>query len=802
MKAILILLLISVQTYALELVLNSGKESKTNYAILHVMDAKPFDCQMLVDALETKHYICKISRPISKPIESKKMKLAQIDFYEKEGEFYITVEPKVDSKLVPVEESLYLTTEILGKPKEKLYSHWTILLYEKPLYSEKPVQDSLDFPVEFPKYQKPYIGALDLNGAPISYAQSKDIQLYMDIKQSYKSGYYEGVIKDVKRVLSMFPNSILRRELELFHMRAMDKILSSKVDEKGDLPFNNSDLAAIGKHWTKEFASDENLPEVLMMMTKAYIKLGSKSDTNYFIDILVSEHPDSIFTKRAILLYADNLFIKKEKDKAQKLYLDVLYSAQDLDIASEAAIRLSDHQMDAGKMKEAKDYLLKVLNVNASFLLKDKEASYKLARHLFEHRLYDLAAKVIDLLLDNTPKKDENRPLWIKESGDWHAKANEVQEAYNRYQEYLAEYKNTGDHVQEVTESLDELFFKLKDNNETELLNHYEKLIQNYNNEIGQKALIEKAKILLKQGKYEDVLALQKALSNVPDKFDTKGDELIYEAAKMLAIKQLEQNECQNAVSLIENYKLHIEEAQHEEKLFQCFMRTSRFENAKEISSAHLKDSVLKSRYYWAQRQVHVLYALGKYQEALDFKEDLKTLSFTIREKIGLETIRDLFFAQVKLKNIEGAASLGDSIKILYPDEASNLDIYYEVMKLAMDAKNDLLVVNYAQMILEMQQKFKSNALTPAVELSYIEALRRLERDAEALKIAESLMNKPSIGNKDKIRIYYHAGELSLKLKENAKAKDYFMRCVTTPDTSDNNSWKNICQQNLELLTN
>ena len=37
---------------------------------------------------------------------------------------------------------------------------------------------------KFSKYQKPYIGALDLNGAPISYAQSKDIQLYLDIKTS------------------------------------------------------------------------------------------------------------------------------------------------------------------------------------------------------------------------------------------------------------------------------------------------------------------------------------------------------------------------------------------------------------------------------------------------------------------------------------------------------------------------------------------------------------------------------------------------------------------------------------------
>ena len=239
MKYILIFLLASVQLLALDLILNSGKENKSNYAILHIIDAKPFSCQTIPDALDKKHYICKISRPISKPIESKKMKLAEIDFYEKDGEFYIAIDPKVDSKLVPVEESLYDTSEILTKPKEKLYAHWTLLLQEKPLYEQKEVYDALDFPVEFPKYQKPYIGALDLNGAPISYAQSKDIQLYLDIKQEYESGYYDSVVKDVKRVLTLFPNSIFRSELELYQMRSMDKVISAKSDDKGDtLGFN------------------------------------------------------------------------------------------------------------------------------------------------------------------------------------------------------------------------------------------------------------------------------------------------------------------------------------------------------------------------------------------------------------------------------------------------------------------------------------------------------------------------------------------------------------------------------------
>jgi hypothetical protein len=797
MKHIFLLLAAaSVQLFALELVLNSGKENKINYAILHIMDARPFDCETIPDAFDKKRYLCKIERPIDKPVESKKMKYADLDFYEKEGAFYLAIDPKFDSKLIPVQESLYETTEILTKPKQDRYTHWTILFQDKPLFTQKVPYDAIDFPVVYTKNEMPYVGALDLNGKPISYAQSKDIQLYLDVKKDYEHGDYTGVVKNVKRILSAFPNSIFRSELELYEMRSMDKAMSALTEDTGNLEFNENDIVEIAKRWSKEFASDENLPEVLMLMTKAYLKMGSKADANYTLDILVSEHPDNLFTKKTILLYADNLFVKKEKDKAMKLYLDVLYSAQDIDVASEAAIRLSDHQMDAGKLQEAKEYLLKVLNVNANYLLKDPSSSYKLAKRLYEHKLYDLAASVSDLLLANMPKKADNRELLLKESGDWHAKANEVEKAHERYQEYLSEYKNNGEYVQQVRESLDELFFKLKENNETKLAQYYDKLIEEYHNEIGQKALLEKANLLLKQKRYEEVLALQDALSKLPDRFDLKPEELIYEAAKRLTLEMLGKDDCRRAVELIETYKVQITQADEEPKLFQCFMRQSRFDRAQEISHAHLKDPSLQDRYAWTQREVQALYKMERYKDALAFKEDLKTLTFSLRQKIALATIRDLFFSYAKLNDLNGASSLAEGIKILYPDDASTMDIYYEIVKMAADAKNDLLVVQYAQIVLQMQAKFKSSAYSPTLELSYIESLKRLERNDEALKVAQSLLAQ-NIGGKDKIQLLYQAGELSLKKSEKAAAKNYFEQCTKMTEAS---SWKAICQQNLDLL--
>lgn len=796
MKSLLIFLLVSVQLCALEIVLNSGKESKVTYAILHLIDGEPFYCEALSDAFDKKKYVCKVNRPIQKQIEPKSMKYAEINFFEKDGAFYIAVDPKMVSRLVPVEDVLYDTKEILKKPKAERYTHWTILFEEKPLYEEKKTYDSLDFPIVYPKTQMPYVGALDLNGKPISYAQSKDIQLYLDIKKEFEKGDYQSVIKNVKRILTLYPSSIFRSELELYQIRSMDALLSKRTEDSPELSFNENDLVDVAKRWSKEFTSDENLPEVLMMLTKAYIKLGSKSDTNYFLDILVSEHPDNLFTKKTILLYADNLYKKKEKDKAMGLYMDVLYSAQDLDVASEAAIRLSDYQMDAGKMKEAKEYLLKVLNVNEKFLLKDPMASYKLAKRLYEHKLYDLAARISDLLLASLPKNAENKELLLKESGDWHAKANEIDAANARYQEYLAAYKNNGEFTNAVSESLDALFFKTKENNETVLENYYDKLIEKYSNDIGQKALLEKANLLFKQKRFTDVLALEEALSKVPDNFEIKPAELIYGSAKALALNALQKEDCQEMINFVEQYKLQLSDMNNDAALFKCFMRTSRFDRAHELSSTHLKDKALQSRYEWAQREVQVLFRLGKYKEAIDLKEDLKTLTFSLHQKIDLQTIRDLFFSYMKLNNLDGAASLAESIKLLYPNDTSAMDMYYEVVKVANESKNDLLLVKYAELIISMQKQFKTAVYTPSVELSYIDSLKRLGRDSEALKVVEELLPK-IFNNKDKIRALYQAGELTMKLQQMDKAKNYFTQCVAV---NENSSWKTICQQNLELL--
>jgi len=790
-KQLLLLILFTTQLFCLTIVLNSAKVSGKSYAILHVEDDEPVDCQVIPQNLDKKIYLCRFNKVVKTPIEPKKMSLVDIDFLEKEKEFYLRIEPKVKSKLVITQDSLFVNAEVSDKVKPGTIKHWNILLYEKSPFPKKSSNEKINFPIMYSKNVKPYVGALDLNGVPISYVQSKDIKLYLKLKKSYNNEKYLDVVEDSISVVNKYPQTIFKSEFMLYRLRAIDMGMDEN-DGKIANQFDGNDIVSEGKAWIKSFPSDNNIPEVLMLIAKAYLKMGFKSDANYFMDILITEHEDSPFTKKAILVFADSLYNTREKEQAIKLYLDVLYSAKDLDIAAEAAIRLSDKEMNRGKTDKARVYLLKVLEANHEYLLKDKEESYEFAKKLAQNKLYDIAAKVADVLIPNLTKSDENREFLVRDSGLWHAKANDIKEAYDRLQQYLKEYKY-GDYKEDVQTSLDELFFELNETNETKLANYYDELIEKYQNKIGDKAVVEKAKLLLSQERYEDVLKMQSSLEYISENNSTS--QYVTTASNALVILALKDDKCTQAVSYIEKYKLDLEQFDSSE-IFDCFIRTSRYTRAKNLSENYIKEGTLKSRHEWMQNYLLSLYRLNKHANVVSIGEDIIKMSKSLKTKPQSDTLQMLFFSLMKLDRFEKAIDIAKQIEENSPNELKNSDVYIKIVQRAKDDRNDLLLKEYANKIIALQKKYKSNAYTPDVELSLIGALQRLEKTKEALVVAKGLLKK-KISLKQQTRAYYNAGELSMKLNKNKEAREYFEKCKNVKTES---SWKDICEQNLKLL--
>jgi len=795
MKFILLIPFLTFQLYALNIYVNSAKENGLPYAILHIIDKEPVDCQVVPLALDKKDYICQFKKIVKTPIKTKRLRLVDIDFLEKKKEFYIKITPKVDSRLIPINETLYNTKEVSDEVRSKNTKHWVILLYEKPPFGKKLKNDGINFPIVYDRFLKPYIGPVDLNGKPIAYAKSKDINYYLDIQNEFKKGDFEGVVKDVDKVLKLYPNSIFKSDMLLYKLRVIDKSIEQNLAPVTN-NFTNTDVANLGKAWIREFPSNENIPQVLMILVKDYLRIGSSADVNYFLDILVTEYQDSIFTKRAILYFADSLFAKNKKDKAIKLYQDVLYSVKDMDVASLAAIKLTKSSINIGKILEAKKYLLKVLNANKKFLLKDKVSSHALSTDLAANGLYAVAAIINDLLYKNTNKNNrDTRELLLKESGDWYAKANKVNKAYARYKEYKTTYKD-GLYVDEVNRALDSLFFKLKETNTTKLAKYYDVLISRYNNGIRDKAVIEKTKLLLKERKYKQVLKMQKMLETAVDKNSSVAKDLLNSAATVLLFNDLKNKDCKKSVDLIEKYNLDINSVDDVDALYKCLLVNARYKKAQMLIKNKITSKNMSQNFKWLQKEIEIDAKLRKFDDIIKLKNDLFKLSKLVKKSILSKTYRYIFDSYFAKKQYNKALNMLDLLDKSKPNNVKNLDSYYKVIGYAIDNRDDLLLIKYAQKIIDIQEKDGLSLYTPEIEFAYIGALKRLTKYAKAYKIALNL-NTKSVQQTYQSRILFELGELSMKLKNTKSAKEYFSRCSSLK-TKD--SWSKLCKDSLKLF--
>ena len=795
MKYIFLVFIFTAQLFALDIYLNSAKENNLPYAILNITNDKPIVCSTIHLPLDKKNYICKFKKIVKNRINEKKLRLVNIDFIEKKDAFYIKIVPKFNSQMVALNDILYNTKEVNTLKITKKSKHWSILIYKKYPFGKKGNIDGIDFPITYDKYLRPSVGPVDLNGAPIAYAKSQDINYYLDIQDEFNNRDFISVIRETDRTLKQYPRSIFKSDLLLYKLKAIDESIEKNISPVSD-QYTNNDVAKLAKSWMREFSSNENLPEVLFILVKNYLRARSSSDVNYFLDILVTEHKDSPYTKRAILYYADSLYKKNNKNKAVKLYENVLYSAKDMDIASIAAIRLANSKINSGNAQEAKQYLSKVLKANKKYLLKDKDATARLAFKLASNGLQGIAATINDLLLDNiSANQRDTKELLLKRAGDWYLASKNTSKAYARYMQYKKEYKD-GIYINEVNKAIDRLFFKVRETNETKLANYYDVLISKYHNDIKDKAVIEKAKLFLKHGKYQKIIDMKKMLVAADDKNSTIAKELIEKSATMLIDKNLKNGGCQKVARLIESNSIDYDKIKSSKNLFKCFLITARYKKASKLASYKIHSKKLEEKFIWLENSVKAYAKMQKFDEIIALRDDIFSLSKIIKKQANNSTYRALFDAYYYKKMYNKTLNIVKEIDVYWPNDIKNLEIYYKVLSYANDTKNDFLLSQYAKKILNIEKKYKIYTYSPKVDFFYIVSLKRLSKIKEAKKIAEDLM-KVELSYKDKSRALFELGELSYKLKETKKAKEYFVKCSKI---KTDNSWKKLCKNSLTLF--
>lgn len=167
-----------------------------------------------------------------------------------------------------------------------------------------------------------------------------------------------------------------------------------------------------------------------------------------------------------------------------------------------------------------------------------------------------------------------------------------------------------------------------------------------------------------------------------------------------------------------------------------------------------------------------------------------------MKQKASYDALKYIFFSYLRKNNLDKALEIAKTIAKERQGDLRNSDIYNAIVREATFSQDDLLLSEYAKKVIELQEKYKKYVQTPSVEFSYINALKRLNRDKEALKVAQKLVTQ-KIEAKELTKAYYYIAEISLKLDDLKTAKDYFQKCSEAKEKS---SWQDICKQNLKLL--
>ena len=763
--------------------INILRDNNQTYSIIHLRDSADIVCEVKMNDAFKDILICEFLGESLKKRELVENRFFKLDFSSKA----VRITPKYHFDYYPFQETFIRDNELHAKSTNR-YPHWIVVGYEKTtdIYHKKS-KTGLGFPIEFASSAFPSIGELDFDLNPI--VKTSNASALVKIKEAYRRKQYRKVLQLVEQ-FSDEEKTVFTDEAKLYKIRALDKIINdarTKEDDDGLDPMEIVDLAEV---WVEDNPSSVILPEIYMIVAKTYLKMGRANKAKKYLDILENEYTKSRYNFLAKLTQADKIYKIKSKDEGISLFKKVLYGTEDFDIASMAAMRLSEAYLAKQEVKKAKDFLEKVVESNSAFIITHANDAYALAKRFADNNESNLslqvALKVQKNLKDSMIDEDELK----KNIAFWYEKSSNIDMAVQLYKAYLDEEKY-GRYRDFISERLDKSMVNSTEENETKKLAFLESVMQKYKGEgIYAKALLAKADIYLKNGKFEKILSLKEDLKKYG------GEALLKEVAKKEQERLYEEDKCKKAIELENEYNLTVA-PKYEKKAFSCYVKQSAYQKALAMAKEKLKSEDLEEKLAWSYGAAKLYYKQGKYKSLILAATDVEKLQKLV-ENSGYD---DLIY-----EKIEGYYYLGNYDELmlkevqkcekLFPGAIKNLDVFEKVLMYAKKNQDTSLLLNYAKKMIELQEQYHIETYTPKLQLDYIKALRDKGRDKEALKVVLKLLYK-KLNDTQRAHVLYLAGDLSEKQGNIKEAKGFYAKCGEIVDDS---AWVELCSENLQLL--
>ena len=780
------LIFFSINSFALEISLLGAKENHQNYSTLHIKEKNKFLCQKQTDDFDkTIGIVCAFS---TKP--NKKINKIQNDFFEikteiKNKTFFLIIKPFKKMKLIPVIYDL-AHEDTTYDADVKLSKHWMVIGYDKELpyiKKQKYNHNAINFPFTLDKNMIPFVDGLDIKGNPVYIKEVEDVKEFIKVKKLYAKGNYELCIEKIEEILKKYPNTLFKAEFLYYKILVFNKL--EMYDEIVDL----------SKIFLREYSSNDNIAEVLSVTVKAYGQIGQTTSADYFFDRLINEHSDSVYAKWGMIYMGQMQFETGSSIQAIKYYKRALKETQDIDVAITAAFRLSVYYINYGDKVKAVEYINKIIKAKPSYFVKEYEMAKEVMYQLADVKEYDSAAGIASALLDNIDKDHDDAEKLLRDKAIWLSKTDSKIDALEALNEYIEKYEY-GAYENEVMRAKDSLFFETDDENLSVRIAQFDKLIDIYSDDtIGEKAVYEKAKLLLKNEMFEDALNLKDellAIDNTKYK-DTK--EIIFNSAVGFMKQSLKKQECSSVLAISDEYNITLSD-KWDDGIYNCAMKGADYVLAKRIAIKNIKSKNLEFRKKWLFRYIKIDFATGNYSDVIDASKELIILIQNDKKSEYLDVYRYMFDTYQRLEQhdnmLKAIVKLQKFFGVVYKD----IERYVSVMGVGVSKKDNTIIIKYAKDVILIQEKSNSFTQSPYVEFTLYAAYIDIEDFNKALETIKSL-NNVELNKKDKARQQYLLGSVYTKLWRDSEAKKAYDEVIKLDPTS---AWAELARSAKSML--
>ncbi len=767
--------------YALSITINVGKENGEEYAVAHVTELESFSCEKHRDDYgQVSEAVCVLPRQPQQNFEPIHSNFFTIDASVKNKKYFVRIVPKLKMQLFAIEQPLYENSRLYGLDMRNKAKHWVLVGYKEKLPMINPMKsndDGINFPLEMANSTLPSIGALDIAGRPIKLDKIKDVSEYMRIKSAYEAGNLEDLSKDVTAILTQYPKTIFKAELLLYKIRGLHY-----QDE-------NEELLNVSKEYMRHYSDDPNMPEILAYTANAYSHVGLQADGSYFYERLFAEFPESKYAALGKIYLGDQFLGSGKIQAAKNYYENALYQTRDVEIASMAAIRLARMSLEQGDLERARDLYAKVIEGNKKYLLHDIDSNYENARMFANRKFQKIAAAILQGMLDNIDKGDDRCEEMQRDVGVWLSETDDKAGAYTALNTYLTTYGEST-YTNEVQKQLDGLFYVPEDANKSALISEYEALEGKYEStQIGQKAALEKARLLYETGHYEEVLKM----TDTPAAKEPEFAQIKTDAARALAMRYLDENACGQAMTLSKEHNLTLDSTM-DAKVYECAYQTGNYTRANETAQAHIKDR--EDRLLWLYRYAKTLDKIGNYDLMTKVGQDVLTMADADKTDRYDDIIHDMFKAYEHLGDEQGMILTAKALENRKGLNYDDIEIYVAMVQLGIKQKDEIMTLSYAKKVMELQEKTKSYSQTPFVEFAALQVYKNQKDDAAQKQLLESLI-KHDLKPKERARAFYMWGSLLMKEGKAEEAKSAFDESIKAQEDS---AWAGLSKDALKLM--